>query len=318
MKLEIGKRDSVINIRHIWPKEADFSDWLITDDGLSLITQDIGVEIDEARREVRPGDYPCDIVGKMVGTDNHIVVIENQFGKTNHDHLGKFLTYAAVHKAMTGIWITEIAADDHRQVIDWLNQNTPDTVNLYLAELKAFRIGESPAAPILDVICRPNVSQKSVISNHSDAELALIAWRQAFWEEIHAAIIASKQPFTLQKIGKDHWSAISIGRSGFNLNMLLTPQKQSVAIDLNISSKIWKDAAFEQLHKDKQSIEQELEEKLDWRPMLGKDSARIVLELKIDLRKDENRKTICDWFVKKLPKMYSVFKKRVAILQGLD
>lgn len=82
------------------------------------------MEVEEPQRECRPGDFSCDIVGHLVGDENHRLVIENQFGKTNHDHLGKLLTYAAQHTAMTGIWLSEYVADDHREVIDWLNNFT--------------------------------------------------------------------------------------------------------------------------------------------------------------------------------------------------
>lgn len=314
MKLEIGRRERVVDIRAIWKKETEFSNWLVTEDGLALIAQDIGIEVEEARREVRPGDYPCDIVGNLLGDENHIVVIENQFGKTNHDHLGKFLTYASVHKAMTGIWIAEQASDDHRQVIDWLNENTPTTVNLFLAELKAFRIGSSPAAPQLDVVCRPNLTQKLVRTEHTDAERERYAWRQAFWEEIHTAIAAQKPPFRLQKAGKDHWSSIAIGRSDFHLNMLLTPKNQSIGVELYFQPEGWKDDAYQQLVKDRTAVEQELGAELQWMPLPGKKSARILLEGKIDPQPASNRKAICDWFADSVPRMYQVFKDRVAAL----
>jgi hypothetical protein len=55
---------------------------------------------------------------------------------------------------MTGIWIAEEASDDHRQVIDWLNENTPDTLSLYLVELKAYTIQGSAPAPQLSVFTR--------------------------------------------------------------------------------------------------------------------------------------------------------------------
>lgn len=130
MSMKIGKKVRVPDVRQVWKKENDFSDWLVTEDGVALLAEELGVEIENLTRESRPGDYPCDIVGNRLGDEIHVVVIENQYGKTNHDHLGKLLTYAAVHRAMTGIWISEMISDDHRQVIDWLDENTPPNVNL--------------------------------------------------------------------------------------------------------------------------------------------------------------------------------------------
>ena len=156
-KVAIGKQTILPSIKEIWPKEPEFSDWLSSEPGVELLAQDLGIEIENARREAKGANFPCDIVGNLVGDEKHIIVIENQFGRTNHDHLAKLLTYAAAHNAMTGIWIAEEAPDDHRQVIDWLNENTPDNISLYLVEVKAYTIGTSDPAPRLDAVCRPNV-----------------------------------------------------------------------------------------------------------------------------------------------------------------
>lgn len=316
MPISVGRRERIADIRAIWKKETDFSDWLVTEDGLTLLAQDLGIEIEEPRRECRLNEYPCDIVANRLEDEEHIVVIENQFGKTNHDHLGKFLTYASVHKAMTGIWIAEQASDDHRQVIDWLNENTPLTVNLYLVELKAYRIGDSPAAPHLDVVCRPNVAQKIVRGEKSDADRERHLWRQNFWQEIHEAIAQTKPPFRLPQAGTRHWSTIAIGRSGFEVNMLLTPRNQNIGVELFIKARDWKDSAFQQLCTEKDAIEAEIGEPLQWMPLHDKKSARILLEKKIDPREESNRQAICTWFCEKVPRMYRVFKDRVTALQA--
>ena len=315
-KLALSKRSQVQNIRSLWQQEIQFSDWLTTQDGIDLLAQDLEIEIENPRREGKGTNFSCDIVANVVGDESHVVVIENQFGRTNHDHLAKLLTYAAVHKAVVGIWIAEQAADDHRQVIDWLNENTPNTVSLYLAELKAFTIGSSPAAPQLDVICRPNTTMKRANAELTEGEKKRYQWRLAFWTDIHNRMKSEKLPFRLQKPGEDHWSSIAIGRAGFNLSMLLTPKNQSVVVELLIHPEGWKDSAFEQLKTQASEIQKELGATLDWRPMLEKSSCRIVLEEQIDPKIEANRKAICDWFAEWTPKMFSVFSKRVKALSA--
>jgi hypothetical protein len=88
-KVSIGKRSIVANIRELWPKKPDFSDWLSSDAGIELLAQDLGVEIENAPREAEGANFPCDIVGNLIGDEKHIIVIENQFGRTNHEHLAK-------------------------------------------------------------------------------------------------------------------------------------------------------------------------------------------------------------------------------------
>lgn len=244
------------------------------------------------------------------------MVIENQFGRTDHDHLGMFLTYASVHRAMTGVWIAEQASDDHRQVIDWLNENTPPEVNLYLAELKAFRIGESDPAPEIDVVCRPNMAQKQETSGETAAERELGEWRLKVWEDIHKRIAASRPPFRLQKASASHASTIAVGRSGFSISMLLTPRNQSVGIVLVVNPSTWKDLAYELLEAEKDAIESDLGAPLRWSQLLGKMSARILLEEKLNPQTEANRDAVCTWFATWLPRMHQTFKARVAALDA--
>jgi hypothetical protein len=314
-KIPIAKRTVVTNIRHLWPKEPDFSDWLVTQEGIDLIAEDLEVEIENPKREAKGSNFSCDVVANIVGDEKHIVVIENQFGRTNHDHLAKLLTYAAAHNAMTGIWIAEEAADDHRQVIDWLNENTPVTVALYLAELKAYTIGSSPAAPMLDLVCRPNVTMKQAITGLSEGDKKRREWRVAFWEDIHHRLKQDKLPFRLQRPGPDHWSSIALGRSGFHVNMMLTPKNQSIVVEIIVQPKGWKNQAFEQLHAQAEAIEAKLGTPLQWRSMVEKSSSRITLEEKIDPDDDGNRKAVCEWFATWTPKLFLAFQEPVKKLE---
>lgn len=317
-KVTIGKRTQVEDITSVWSKETEFSDWLVTSDGAELIAQDLEIEIENARREAKGSNFSCDVVANVVGDEKHVVVIENQFGRTNHDHLAKLLTYAAVHKAMTGIWIAEDAADDHRQVIDWLNANTPDTVALYLAELKAYTIAGSPAAPQLDVVCRPNVTMKRENTDQTEAEKKRHAWRLAYWQAIHDTIKATRPPFRLQRPGQDHWSSIAVGRSGFSLSMLLTPKNKSIAIEVVIKPQDWKSQAFSQLKDQQAEIEKAVGKPLDWREMPDQASSRVLLEEKLDPSEDSNKKRVCEWFAHWTPILYNAFSGRIKALSAPD
>ena len=312
--MKIGKKIRFNEIRKVWKKENDFSDWLVTEEGVSLLAEELGIELENLTRESRPGDFPCDIVGNRLGDESHIVVIENQYGKTNHDHLGKLLTYAAVHKAMTGIWISETISDDHRQVIDWLNENTPSNVNLYLVALRLFKIDDSPVAPQLDIVCRPNESVKSTKSQNSEADIVRHKWRTEMWEQIGETILESKPPFRLQKPSYSHYSTISIGRSGFMLNMLLTPKNGSIGIELYCQVP-WKSEAFSNLSEHKVAIEQEIGCSLTWQNHAENKSFRILLESQIDPKNSENLQKVKEWFRDYTLKMYTAFKDRIANLQ---
>lgn len=314
--MRIVRRTQIENLKDVWPLETDFSNWLVTDDGLSFLAEDLGIEIEDARRESRPGTFPCDIVGHLVGNPEHVVVVENQWGRTNHDHLGKMLTYAAVHQALTAVWIAEKVAEDHRAVVDWLNANTPETVSFYLAEIKAYRIGDSPVSPQLDVLCRPNYSIKPTRSDATPGEQERRSWRVEFWTEIQEAVRATRPPFNLQRPSKDHWSSIAIGRSHFHINMLLTPRNRSIAVDLNIQPEGWKDDAYRALEAQKEAIEAELGVSLKWLPMPDNISARIVWEHPLDPDDPNNRQAVIQWFAATTPRFCRAFRDRVRVLKA--
>lgn len=279
--MQIGRKELVTNLRDIWPTEPQFSDWLATVDGLALIAEDLGVEIEDPQRETQSSDYRCDIVGHLRDEEDHIVVVENQFGKTNHDHLGKLLTYAAVHSAVTAIWIAERASDDHRKAIDWLNDNTPVNLSLYLAEIKAYRIGDSPVAPELSVICKPNIKVKTMKEASNAGASQMHEWRRTFWEEITACINTPQVRLPLPPAGTSEYTKIRFGKSDIGMYLGLIPIAKRIRCALWIGGKN-KDARFDLLRSQQSSIEAEIGQSLEWMPRPNRKTAAVYLEAMID------------------------------------
>ena len=298
----ISKRQSV-ELREIWPREIDFSDWLASEAGLKMIASYIGIEVEDARRESSPGDFRCDIVGHKLGDENHVVVIENQYNKTDHDHLGKMLTYAAVHDATTGIWISERVSDDHRQVIDWLNSVTPANVNFYLAQIRAYRIDNSAVAPELNVVCRPNLKTKPATTKSGN-------WNTEFWEDVLDDIKGRKPSFNVQSPGPDSWTAISVGRSGFRIALSITTKQPSIRCELNIDGPP-RDSALKLLLAQKDAIENEIGGALEWLGPPETKIARIRRGLNIDPKNPGNRQQIKDWMFEQAELFYRVFRPRI-------
>lgn len=312
--MRISKRQQV-SLREVWPLETSFSDWLVSEAGLSLIAEDIGIEVEDPRRECRPGDFRCDVVGHALGDESHVIVIENQYGKTDHDHLGKMLTYAAVHAATTGIWLTERVSEDHRQVIDWLNNITPPNVNFFLAEIKAYRIDDSPVAPQLDVVCRPNLEAKVKRENTSEAEKERHHWRKDFWEDVLNYIKEHNPPFNVQSPGTGQWTAIALGRSGFFVGLLLLQGQGKICCDL-VLNPTWKESAFAQLEQDKAAIEAEIGSSLEWHNKPNVKLARLRLTTDLDPKSDAAREAIKVWMYEKAVLFHRVFASRIKNLSA--
>lgn len=112
---KLGKIERIDDLRTIWPHEAnDFSKWLAQEENLALLSEAVGIDIVLEERESAVGGFSVDIFASEEGTGRKII-IENQLEETNHDHLGKIITYASGKEAQVIIWIVKRARDEHKK-----------------------------------------------------------------------------------------------------------------------------------------------------------------------------------------------------------
>jgi hypothetical protein len=172
-KPAVAKLERVL-LREIWGDEArNFTPWLASEEALGLLSEVIGYNLELIGTEVAVGPYSADILAKATGQEDHKIVVENQLGRTDHDHLGKMITYAAGLGAKTLIWVSDRFCEEHRAALDWLNQNTGEKLNFYGLEIRAFRIDNSRPAPQFSVISRPNSTIKAMREELSSSERRL-------------------------------------------------------------------------------------------------------------------------------------------------
>ena len=92
--MKLGKL-SEVDIRNLWKHEQyDFSEWLSKEENIEILGDEIGLTLTDIDKEVYVGSYRCDLVTHDETTGIK-VIIENQLETTNHDHLGKIITYAS-------------------------------------------------------------------------------------------------------------------------------------------------------------------------------------------------------------------------------
>ena len=150
--INLGKLKEIKDLRKVWPHEAlDFTPWLAEEDNLALLADAVGLEITLDETESSVGDFNVDIYATETGTDKRII-IENQLEDTNHDHLGKLITYASGKSASSVIWVVKRAREEHRAAIEWLNNHTDEDIAFFLVEIKLFRIDNSDIAVKFDVV----------------------------------------------------------------------------------------------------------------------------------------------------------------------
>lgn len=153
--MKLGKIKRITDIRSWHHEEKDFSKWLAQDENLKQLSDAIGIDIVLEERESSVGNFSVDLYALEEGTERRII-IENQLEDTNHDHLGKLITYASGKGAEVIIWVVKRARDEHRQAIEWLNQNTGVNIGFFLVEIELWQIDDSAIAPKFNVVERPN------------------------------------------------------------------------------------------------------------------------------------------------------------------
>ena len=147
--LELGKLEHV-DPRTVWPHEAhDFTPWLLAN--ADRLAEALGIDLELEAAEHAVGGYALDLVGRDI-TNDAVLIVENQLAVTDHSHLGQVLTYAAGTAASTIVWIATAFREEHRQALDWLNENTGDNAHFFGIELQVVTIGDSAPAPLFNVV----------------------------------------------------------------------------------------------------------------------------------------------------------------------
>ena len=120
-----------IDLRQIWPREDEnFTPWLFEKENLIRLADVLNIKLEPLVKEIEVGQFYADIVCRNTA-DNSLAVIENQLGETDHDHLGKVLTYAAELRAVTIIWVAAEFANEHSNTLGWLNENMSDRFQFF-------------------------------------------------------------------------------------------------------------------------------------------------------------------------------------------
>ena len=166
MSIHLGRLKKV-DLREFFKDEAkDFTPWLAEEENLELLGETLGLDIELEDTEGRIGKFSADIVG-LDRSSNRIIIIENQLEKTNHDHLGKIITYGGGKNAGIVIWICKKIQQEHRKGLDYLNDISTEDYSFFGIEMELWKIGQSEPAPKFNIVVSPNEWSKSVKASTS-------------------------------------------------------------------------------------------------------------------------------------------------------
>lgn len=305
----IGKLIEV-DVRNLWKHEQyDFSKWLAKDSNIEYLNDILGLTLINIDTEVYVGPYRCDIVAEDETTGSKII-IENQLEATNHDHLGKIITYASGLDAKVVVWIVKEAKEEHRAAVEWLNNNTNNNVNFFLIEIHAYTIGSSDPAPKFEVVEKPNDfvkrSKSKAVSddlNKSQSE------RLIFWEEFNQVVASRGKPFNIRKATTDHWYDVAVGSSEAHIAIDLVNKDGIIVVELYINNN--KDL-FDSLCIKKDEIESDLGFGLVWDKLEGKKASRIKYYIEgLDFDNHSNYQELMNQIIDIAVLMRDVFKKYI-------
>ncbi|HEA69829.1 MAG TPA: DUF4268 domain-containing protein [Desulfobacterales bacterium] len=273
-----------------WPTHPlntylDFTKWL--QDNIDVLNEVIDLDLSNPESEQSAGAFSVDLVAE--DESGNPVIIENQLEKSNHDHLGKILTYLVAMGAKTAIWIVADPRPEHISAITWLNESS--SANFYLLKMEAIKIDNSTPAPLLTVIVGPSEEGKGVGKTKKEmAERYLI--RERFWTQL---LNLSKQKTKLHaniSPTRHNWLGTSAGINGLAFNYGL--RKNEAQVELYIDRGKERDeenkAIFEKLFNHKEDIEKIFGNQLEWQKLEGKRACRIRKRIKVGGYRDGEEK----------------------------
>lgn len=260
-----------VSLREVWKHEAnDFTQWL--QNNIDILNEALDINLVNVDREQAAGTFSVDLVAEDEGGGT--VIIENQLEKSNHDHLGKLITYLTAMGAKTAIWIVSDPRPEHVTAITWLNESA--SAQFYMVKVEAVRIENSAPAPLFTLIVGPSEEAKEVGQTKKEiAERYDI--RRHWWSTLISRSAAINKLHTHITPSEYSWIGTSSGIRGLNLNYVVTQDEcgAELYIDRGKDSDGENKAIFDQISQHRSDIEKGFGGELNWERMEGKRACRI-------------------------------------------
>ena len=275
--MELGKLRE-LDVRTVWGHEQyGFSKWLASAENIKELGDILNLSLVDVETEKFVGAYRCDILCKDEITGK-VVLIENQLEQTNHDHLGKIITYASGLDASVVVWIVSNVREEHASALQWLNTHTTDEVSFFLIEVHAYTIGNSAPAPMFKIIEQPNDFVKQV-KNIAKSQTLSEAQRKRleFWNQFNDILDSRGKPFNKRKATTDHWYSVAIGSSQCHISIDLVNREHKIRVSLWIPDN---KELFDMLYTHREEIQRTAGSPLAWDRLEAKKASLICSDIK--------------------------------------
>lgn len=256
--------------RELWRHEAlDFTRWLAQN--LDLLAEKVGGDLSFVEREVAAGAFSADILAEDGG--GNLVIIENQLERTDHDHLGKLITYMSNLDARRAIWVSSDPRPEHEKAIHWLNEVLPADTGFYLVKVEAVRIGDSPAAPLFTVVAGPSEAARIVGEEKKEMAERHIK-RRKFWTQLLERAKSRTKLHTRISPSTDNWISASLSGMQFNYVVLMSGARCEVYIETGSAEQ--NKHIFDRLYARREEIEGVFGDALNWQRLDDRKACRIA------------------------------------------
>lgn len=299
----------IVPVRDAFRHEAHgFTLWL--ESNIDALAQRIGIDLTVIEREKAVGSFNVDLFCE--DQNGTYVIIENQLERTDHDHLGKLLTYIVNLGAKTAVWVTPEVRSEHQRVIDWLNKSTGADFSFYLVRVEAVKIADSPYAPLFTVLAAPDEQTREIAE--TTKELAERDYRcKEFWKgllerskgktNLFAGITPSTRP----------WIQKSSGRSGVIFAYLIFKDRAGVEVYIDTVDQEKNKKIFDLLYAEGATIESEFGDVLGWQRLDEKRASRVrkYIEGYGGLDDPETWPELQDMLIDLMIRLDKVFRQRI-------
>ena len=306
--MDIGKLKKV-ELRELWKGEAsDFTPWLAKEENIEQLSDVIGIELEVISEEKSVGPFRADILCKSTIDDSY-VLIENQLEKTDHNHLGQLMTYAAGLEAVTIVWIAKKFTEEHRAALDWLNRITDEEMKFFGIEVEAYQIGSSIPAPYFQMVSKPNDWSKAVHSSRNQGQLSdTKALNLEYWTAMKSFFESEGTRIKSQKPSPQHWTNFAIGKSNYGMAAISSVRDNFIRVEFSINCNNAKEVFDELKDQHESNSYTEIHSRLTWDKLEDKKVSLIYVHKKANVKNKSEWPNQFKWILENLEKMDSFFR----------
>jgi hypothetical protein len=298
--------------REVWQDEAgDFTPWLR--DNIERLGATLGISFDTINTEEPVGRYNADLWGQEEGPPGRGIVIENQLTESNHEHLGKLITYAAGLESDIAVWVAPHFRDEHLAAIKYLNETSEGRRYYFAVQIELFRIDQSEPAPLFRVLAQPRNWSPRRRRPPGTPSPRMQAYHDFF--ERFLKVLKQRAPGVTQmtRVGYQGWLNIPAGKSGFVFAASFARgERFRVELYIDEGDKGKNKKAYDALESQRAAIQGELEAELSWERLDEARASRIAEYTSGSISySPEKLQELTDWAVPRVLKFRDVFGGRI-------